>query len=173
MLRAFTLALISSFAAVVSASAQAPGADAAAPGDRLAAGKQVYMTVCVACHQPTGMGLPGVFPPLLRSEYIAESPERLAALILKGAAGAMTVDGKVYNNIMPGQELMLSDQKIADVMSFSRANFGNAAPPVSPELVAATRKKFADRKAPWSEAELKAWKDDPATTAPTTTVPAK
>ena len=172
MLRKLIFSLFSLVVALVSTHGQAPGTDAAAPGDRMAAGRQVYMTVCVACHQPTGMGLPGVFPPLLRSEYIAESPERLAAMILKGVAGAMTVDGKVYNNIMPGQELMLSDQKIADVMTFSRANFGNAAPPVSVDLIAATRKKFADRKAPWTEAELKAWKDD-AATAPAAAEPAK
>lgn len=141
------------------ARAQAPDAPPAAAGDQMAAGKQVYMMVCVACHQPNGMGLPGVFPPLTKQEYASGPAERFAAMILKGVAGAMTVDGKVYNNIMPGQEAMLSDEKIAAVMTYVRGNFGNAAGPATAEIVAATRKKFADRKAPWTEAELKAWKE--------------
>jgi hypothetical protein len=77
----------------------------------------------------------------------------------------MTVDGKLYNNIMPGQEAMLTDEKIASIMTYTRASFGNNAPPVTPELVANTRKKFADRKTPWTEPELKAWKDDSAPAA--------
>ena len=47
-------------------------------------GKTVYMTLCVACHQPTGMGLPPVFPPISKTEYVSGSPERFAAMILKG-----------------------------------------------------------------------------------------
>ena len=118
------------------------------------------MLVCVACHQPTGLGLPPVFPPLTKSEYVSGSAERFAAMILKGNAGPMTIDGKLYNNIMPPQEAMLTDDKVAAIMTFTRSSFGNQAPPVSPALVAATRKKFADRKTPWTEPELKAWKDD-------------
>jgi mono/diheme cytochrome c family protein len=127
--------------------------------DQATQGKAIYMTICVACHQPTGAGLFPVFPPITSSEYVAGSAERLAAMILKGNAGPMTVDGKLYNNIMPGQEAVLTDDKIAAVMTFVRSNFGNNAPAVSPEVVAGARKKFADRKTPWTEAELKAWKD--------------
>lgn len=125
----------------------------------LAKGKMNYMMICVACHQPTGAGLPPVFPPLTKSEYVSGSAERLAAMILKGNAGPMTIDGKLYNNVMPGQEAMLDDAKIASVMTYVRASFGNNAPPVTPEMVGAARKKFADRKTPWTEPELKAWND--------------
>jgi len=127
--------------------------------DQAAQGKAIYMTICVACHQPTGAGLFPVFPPLTNSEYVAGSAERFAAMILKGNAGPMTVDGKLYNNMMPGQEAMLTDDKIAAVMTYVRANFGNTAPAVAADVVAAARKKFAERKTPWTEAELKAWKD--------------
>ncbi len=133
-----------------------------APPDQIAMGKTVYMTVCFACHQPTGLGLPPVFPPLTKSEYVGGSAERFAAMILKGNAGPMTIDGKPYNNIMPGQEAMLTDEKIAAVMTYVRSTFGNSAPAVAADVVAAARKKFADRKTPWTEAELKAWKEDPA-----------
>jgi mono/diheme cytochrome c family protein len=142
------------------APASAPAAVPAASPEQLAMGKTVYMTVCVACHQPTGAGLPMVFPPLTKSPYVSGSPERLAAIILKGNAGPFTVDGKPYNNIMVPQEAMLDDTKIAAVMTFVRSNFQNSAPPVTAEVVTATRKKFLDRKTPWTQAELDAWKDD-------------
>lgn len=131
-----------------------------AQDDQLTLGKTVYMTTCVACHQPTGAGLPMVFPPITNSPYINGSAERLAAIILKGNAGPFTVDGKPYNNVMVPQEMVLDDTKIAAVMTYVRANFGNKADAVKPELVTATRKKFLDRKTPWTQAELDAWKDE-------------
>jgi mono/diheme cytochrome c family protein len=139
------------------AAAQAP-ATAPTPA-QMEEGKKNYMMVCMACHQVTGLGLPPVFPPL-NTEYVTGSAERLAAMILKGNAGPMTINGKQYNNIMPGQEAMLTDDKIASIMTYVRNSFGNSASAVGPELVAAARKKFADHKTPWTEAELKAWKDD-------------
>lgn len=149
-------------ALATSAAAQAP-AGAASP-EQLEEGKKVYMT-CMPCHQPTGMGLPPVFPPL-NTEYVTGSPERLAAMILKGNAGPMTVNGMQYNNIMPGQEATLNDNQIAAVMTYVRQSFGNNAPPVSADVVAAARKKFAGRTTPWTEAELKAWKDDSSNAEP-------
>ncbi|MEP6672613.1 MAG: cytochrome c [Chthoniobacter sp.] len=133
--------------------------DAAPTEAQLALGKTTYMTICIACHQPTGMGLPMVFPPLTKSPYANGSPERFAAIILKGNMGAFTVDGKPFNNIMPPQEAMLTDEKIAAAMTFVRSNFGNTAGPVSPDVVAAARKKFADRKTAWTQPELDAWKE--------------
>ncbi|MCE9609296.1 MAG: c-type cytochrome [Chthoniobacter sp.] len=138
----------------------APVASANASPEQLAEGKKHYMMICVACHQPTGAGLPGVFPPLTKSPYVEGSPERFAAIILKGNGGPFTVDGKPFNQIMPGQEAALTDAKIAAIMTFVRANFGNAGGPVAPEVVAAARAKFADHKTPWTQAELDAWKDD-------------
>ena len=143
------------------------GAAPAAGGDQMAEGKAGYMTICVACHQPNGMGLPMVFPPLGKSEYVNGDPKRLAAMILKGNAGPMTVDGKQYNNVMPGQEAVLTDKKIAAIMTYVRANFGNSSPAVSPDVVAAVRKEFAEHKTPWTEAELKAFSSGaPAAPAP-------
>lgn len=137
------------------AQAQAP----TATEEQLAEGKKNYMTICIACHQPTGMGLPMVFPPLTNSPYVNGFAERFAAIILKGNIGPFTVDGKPYNNIMPPQEAMLDDAKIASIMTFVRASFGNSAPPVTADEVAAARKKFLDRKTPWTQAELDAWKE--------------
>jgi mono/diheme cytochrome c family protein len=118
------------------------------------------MTICFACHQPTGLGLPMVFPPLAKSPYVNGIPERFAAIILKGNIGPFKVDDKPYNNIMPPQEAMLDDAKIASIMTFVRASFGNTSGPIAPDVVAAARKKFTDRKTSWTQAELDAWKDD-------------
>lgn len=121
------------------------------------AGKAVYNTLCIACHQPTGMGLPPVFPTLVNTEYVSGSPERFAAMILKGVAGPITVNGMVFNNVMPPQEAMLTDEKISAVMTYVRSSFGNSFSSVTPDVVKAVREKFSSRKTPWSEAELKAW----------------
>lgn len=149
------LATLSALTSSIRAQAPAP----AATEEQMAEGKKHYMMVCVACHQPTGAGLPMVFPPITKSPYVGGSAERLAAIILKGNIGPFTVDGKPYNNIMPPQEAMLDDAKIAAIMTFVRGSFGNSAPPVTPDVVAAARKKFADRKTPWTQAELDAWKE--------------
>jgi mono/diheme cytochrome c family protein len=116
------------------------------------------MMICFACHQPTGLGLPMVFPPLAKSPYVNGDPERFAAIILKGNVGAFKVDEKPYNNVMPPQEAMLDDAKIAAVMTYVRASFGNTSGPVTADVVAAARKKYIDRKTSWTQPELDAWK---------------
>jgi mono/diheme cytochrome c family protein len=128
--------------------------------DQAELGKTVYMTVCVACHQPTGLGLPPVFPTLSKTEYVSGSPERFAAMILKGVMGPITVNGQQFSNIMPPQEALLTDEKIAAAITYVRSNFGNTSPAVSAAVVAAARKKFADKKTSWTEAELKAWPEE-------------
>ncbi len=133
--------------------------------DQMELGKSVYMQLCVACHQPTGAGLPPVFPPLTQTEYVVGSPERFAAMILKGVMGPITVKDMPYNNMMPPQEALLTDSKIAAAITYVRASFGNTAPAVAPEVVAAARAKFADRKTSWTEADLKAWPDAGASAA--------
>jgi mono/diheme cytochrome c family protein len=146
------------------AGAQAP---AAAPAvDLMAIGKANYNTICVACHQPTGLGLPSVFPPIAKSEYANGDPKRLVAIILKGVMGPITVEGKAFNNAMPGQEAMLTEQKIAGVATYVRKSFGNDASEVTPELVAVVKKQFASRATPWTEAELKAFPGGGAAPAP-------
>ncbi len=132
----------------------------AAPAVDLEAGKAQYLAICVACHQPTGMGLPPVFPPLVNSEYVKGNPERVVAIILNGVMGPITVDGKPYNNMMPPQGAVLTDTKISQVASFVRATFGGGAGPVTVEQVAAARQKYGSRPTGWSEAELKAFPEN-------------
>jgi mono/diheme cytochrome c family protein len=121
------------------------------------AGKAQYVGLCGACHQPTGLGLPPVFPPLVNSEYVTGSTERLVAIVLKGVMGPITVDGKPYNNMMPPQGAVLTDAKISQITSYVRDAFGGKASPITTEEVTAVRKKYEARQASWTEAELKAF----------------
>jgi mono/diheme cytochrome c family protein len=141
------------------ASPAAGGAAGSAPSVAvdIEAGKAQYLGLCGACHQPTGMGLPPVFPPLVNSEYVTGSTERLVAIVLKGVIGPITVDGKPYNNMMPPQGAVLTDSKISQITSYVRDAFGGKASPITSEEVTAIRKKYEARQASWTEAELKAF----------------
>jgi mono/diheme cytochrome c family protein len=80
--------------------------------------------------------------------------------LVKWFALPISIDGNVYAAVpMPGQEAALNDEKVAAVATYVRANFGNTGGPVTKEQVAAVRAKFADRKTPWMQAELDAWKE--------------
>jgi len=125
---------------------------------RMEAGKTVYMTVCFACHQPTGMGLPNMFPPLAQSDWVnVAKPDRMIRMVLHGFTGPITLNGKPFNTpapLMPPQGAALTDQQIADVLTFVRASFGNTASAVSPDEVKAIREAEKARTAMWTEAEL-------------------
>lgn len=117
-------------------------------------GKRVYETVCAACHQPTGMGSPGQFPPLAGSEWVlAEGPNRIIRLVLNGIQGPITVTGLPFNNAMPPWGAVLKDEDIAAVVSYIRSEWGNKASPVTAKQVEAIRAQVADH-APWSPDEL-------------------
>jgi mono/diheme cytochrome c family protein len=120
------------------------------------------MQTCIACHQPTGMGLPGAFPPLAKTEYTTGDARRMIAMILKGVQGPLTVNGAQYNNIMLPLDMQFpvlkDDAKVADVLNYVRNSFGNEVKePVTPEIVTAVRKEFESRTTPWLEADLKAF----------------
>lgn len=111
------------------------------------AGMQVYnRPTCGACHQPNGMGTPGTFPPLAASEWVLEKdPSRVIRIVLDGLTGPVTVKGANYNSQMPGWRAQLSEQEIAQVVTYIRKAWGNTAGPVTPEQVAAIKKETEGR----------------------------
>jgi len=118
-------------------------------------GKQVFAGNCAACHQATGKGLPGVFPPLAGSEWVAGEPRVLANILLHGVNGELTVAGTRYQGSMPSFQ-QLGDAELAAVASYIRSEWGNAAAPLQADIFAAERKAAA-RSGPFAgEAELKA-----------------
>lgn len=103
-----------------------------------AKGKGVYDKVCVACHQPTGQGIPSAFPPLAKSDYLNKDVNRAIKGVVKGLSGPITVNGKKFSGAMPAQAL--SDQQIADALTYVYANWGNNKTVVTPAMVKAQRK---------------------------------
>ncbi|MQA18247.1 c-type cytochrome [Rugamonas rivuli] len=113
-------------------------------------GAQVYAANCVACHQATGAGLPGVFPPLGGSEWVLAADKLPVNILLHGITGKLTVKGTAYSGQMPAFKDKLSDAEIAAVLSYVRANFGNAAGKIAADVVKAERDAGKDRKDPWN-----------------------
>jgi nitrite reductase (NO-forming) len=122
-----------------------PGAGHApgSPTERLRLGAQVYARTCVACHQKDGQGLPNVFPPLAKSDYLMADKDRSIRIVSEGLKGEVTVNGKTYRGEMP--RVGLSEAEIAAVLTYVRANFGNKGDAVSVEDVARVRASLARR----------------------------
>ena len=102
-------------------------------------GKQVYMGLCFACHQPDGKGLPGAFPPLAGSDFMQADRERAIRIVLKGLTGPVTVNGKTINSAMPPQEAVLTDQQIANALTYVFNSWGNQGDAFSPDQVKSIR----------------------------------
>lgn len=137
------------------AAARLPAQDAALEA-QVKSGQTTYMMVCFACHQPTGLGMPNMFPPLAGSDWVnAPKPDRLIRMVLQGFTGPITVNGKPFTSVAPlmPPQATLTDQQIADVLTFVRNSFGNKAPAVSPDQVAAIRAS-EKRTTPWVEADI-------------------
>lgn len=127
-----------------------------AADDPISAGKRVYETYCQICHQPTGMGLPGQFPPLAGSEWVLEGkPDRIIRIVLNGLSGPIEVKGTVYNGAMFAfKDMPLKDEDIANVLTYVRNTWGNKAPEVKPEQVKPIRGEVSSRALPWTSVEL-------------------
>lgn len=101
--------------------------------ERMARGQIVYKRNCAACHQVTGAGIVGAFPPLAKSDFIT-SPKVVAATVANGLTGEIRVNGEIYNGVMP--KLALSDEDIANVSTYVINSWGNAGGEVTPADVA-------------------------------------
>jgi mono/diheme cytochrome c family protein len=132
----------------------------APPADPIAVGEKLFNNAaCNTCHQPTGLGIPGAFPPLVKSDWVTGSEERVIRIVLHGIVGPIKVNGVDYNSAMPafgrvaGSGYNWTDDKVAAVLTYVRQAWGNQAGPISTEKVAEIRAKEGDRK-PWTAAEL-------------------
>jgi mono/diheme cytochrome c family protein len=104
-------------------------------------GKEVFDKTCVACHQPSGMGKEGTAPPLVASEWVlAADPSRITHIVLNGLTGPINVEGKDWNLTMVPWKDVYDDKHLAAVLTYVRNTWGNKAPPVKPEQMAAARK---------------------------------
>lgn len=112
-------------------------------------GVATFSSICAACHQPTGSGIPGVFPPLAGSEWVNGRDTTVAAIVLNGITGSLTVKGNTFNGTMPTFKSQLSDEQIAAVLTYVRAQWGNASPAITADLVAKMREQTKTRTGPF------------------------
>src|SRR6476469_5873330 len=109
-------------------------------------GKKIFSANCATCHQANGLGVAGQYPPLAGSEIVNGGSHRPVMIVLKGLQGPLTVKGQHYGSaVMQPWEKTLTDQKIADVLTYERSAWGNKAAPVTAEGVGALRKELAGR----------------------------
>jgi nitrite reductase (NO-forming) len=106
----------------------------------IAKGKETYNKVCGACHQATGLGLKGAFPPLAGSDYLNKDANRAITTVLKGLNTEITVNGVKYKSVMPPQAT-LTDVEISNVLTYVYSSWGNSKKKVTPAMVKALRGK--------------------------------
>jgi len=122
------------------------------PRDR---GKKIFAANCQTCHQANGLGVPGQYPPLAGSEFTTGGSKRPAMIVLKGLQGPVTVKGQKFGSaVMQPWDKTLTDQKIADVLTYERSEWGNQASPVTAEQIAALRKELANHPDSYTEPDV-------------------
>lgn len=112
----------------------------AAAGD-MASGERAYRTHCQACHQADGSGLPGAFPPLAGNPNIEGNAEMVIDNVLGGRQGELTVNGVTYNSVMPAMSY-LSDQDVADIVTFVMNSWTDGEVAIGAEQVARQREQL-------------------------------
>jgi nitrite reductase (NO-forming) len=105
-------------------------------------GQRLFTTICAACHQPTGQGIPGRFPPLAGSDFLNSDKHRAIQVVINGLQGEVIVNGQKFNNVMP--RFPLSDGEIASALTFVYNSLGNSGKEVTAEEVNAARQEKED-----------------------------
>jgi cytochrome c oxidase cbb3-type subunit 2 len=102
-------------------------------------GQALYTAYCSSCHQASGEGLPGVFPPLKGSGVVTkDDATKHIHVVLDGMQGGKA-GGMVYASAMPAFAAALKDAEIADIIDYERSSWGNHGKPVTAAQVAAER----------------------------------
>ncbi len=86
-------------------------------------GKEIYVDMCVTCHLPNGQGVPNVYPPLAKSDYLMENRGESIRAIKYGLRGKIVVNDVEYKGIMTS--LGLYEDEVADVMNYVTNSWGN------------------------------------------------
>lgn len=108
---------------------------------QIAKGKEVYMQTCFVCHQPDGQGVAGQIPPLAKSDFLAGlSKDDYIRGVVLGRSGQIVVNGKPYSGIMVPINY-LTDEQVANVLTYVRNSFGNSGEAVSATEVARVRQQ--------------------------------
>jgi glucose/arabinose dehydrogenase len=114
-------------------------AHAAASPDQMDRGAALFAAKCALCHQINGTGVPPVYPPLAKSDWMMENRARTIRVLCEGLEGPIPVNGQSYANVMPAQ--VLDDQAVADVLTYAMNSWGNSADALDANEVAKARKQ--------------------------------
>lgn len=129
--------------AAVTTATQAAASGTLTKDEQVKAGQQLFAGTCSVCHQGNGAGLPGVFPPLAKSDYLSGDIQRTIGVVLNGLNGKVTVNGTEYNSVMPPMN-QLNDDEVANILTYVMNSWGNPGQQVS----AGDVKKVRAAKAP-------------------------
>jgi nitrite reductase (NO-forming) len=110
--------------APVAAAAQATASSTLTREQQIKAGEVLFKGTCSACHQDKGQGIPDVFPPLAKSDYLVADKKRAVDIVLNGLTGKVTVNGKTYDSVMPPMS-QLNDDEVANILTFALNSWGN------------------------------------------------
>lgn len=135
------------------------GAPVTSRAERIEAGRKLFGTVCLPCHQANGQGVPDRFPPLAASDFLNADRNRAIATLLNGRQGEIVVNGRKFNGSMP--RLPFDDAQIANVLTYVYSSFGNSGQDILPQDVSRVRAqkvaaapapktvKTAEQSSPW------------------------
>jgi nitrite reductase (NO-forming) len=123
----------------VAAATSAAAKGALSLEEQVKAGQTLYAGTCSVCHQGNGSGLPGVFPPLAKSDYLLADRRRAADVVLNGLSGPVTVNGTAFNSVMPPMS-QLNDDEVANILTYVLNSWGNPGGQISAQEVAEIRR---------------------------------
>jgi glucose/arabinose dehydrogenase len=121
------------FTALITLHASSP------PADQMERGAALFAAKCALCHQINGTGVPPVYPPLAKSDWMMSNRARAVRVLCEGLEGPITVSGQSYTNVMPAQ--VIDDQGVADVLTYALNSWGNSTDPFTAKEVATERKQ--------------------------------
>jgi nitrite reductase (NO-forming) len=120
--------------AVVSEARAAEASGTLTKEQQIKAGESRFTGTCSVCHQANGEGLPNVFPPLARSDFLMADKQRAIGIVLNGLSGKVTVNGNAFNSVMPPMS-QLNDDELANILTYVRNSWGNSGDAVSADEV--------------------------------------
>lgn len=127
-----------SLAAVSEAAATTASSGAPTKQQQIKAGEALFQGTCSVCHQNNGEGLPDVFPPLAKSDFMMADKERAIDIVLNGLSGKITVNGKDFNSVMPPMNQLNIDE-VANILTYATNSWGNSGPAITAGEVAKVR----------------------------------
>jgi nitrite reductase (NO-forming) len=124
--------------APVAEAAKASTAGTLTKAQQMEAGAVLFKGTCSTCHQDNGAGLPSVFPPLAKSDFLLSDKKRAIQIVMNGLTGPVKVNGADYNSVMPPMS-QLNDDEIANILTYVLNSWGNSDGTISAEDVAKVR----------------------------------